>query len=171
MYVWFILQCSKFGPFQSATADSQLLGPIQFVKMFTVIGPTPPVHIWLLTSPLPFHLPHVRHIPSQISFHLDQRFSNFFDRGPLWEIQTFRGPLVNNCIKTTIVLLIIHCFNYLAYYTKYDTINEQLESEMDYTLLQLEYRTCTTFNFKGFHAMFRSPPRLLRRTPDWKQLS
>ena len=27
----------------------------QFIKMFTVIGPTPPVHIWLLTSLLPFH--------------------------------------------------------------------------------------------------------------------
>ena len=58
--------------FESATADSQCLGPIQFVKMFTVIGPTPPVHIWLLTSPLSFHLRHVRHIPSQISFPLSK---------------------------------------------------------------------------------------------------
>ena len=42
--------------FVSAAADSQCMGPIQFLKMFTVIGPTPPVHIWLLTSPLPFNL-------------------------------------------------------------------------------------------------------------------
>ena len=59
----------KFGPFNRAAAESQCLGPIQLVKMFTVIGPTPPVHIWLLTFPLPFH---VRDIPSQSSFHLSK---------------------------------------------------------------------------------------------------
>ena len=48
------------------------LGPIQFVKIFTVIGPSPPVHIWFLTSPWPFHLRHVRHIPSQILFSLSK---------------------------------------------------------------------------------------------------
>ena len=58
--------------FQSAVADLQCLGSIQFAKMFTVMGPTPPVHIWLLTSPLPFHLRHVRNIPSQISIHLSK---------------------------------------------------------------------------------------------------
>ena len=58
--------------FESGTTDSQCLGPIQFVKMFTVIDPTPPVHIWLLSSPFPFQLRHVRHIPSQISFHLSK---------------------------------------------------------------------------------------------------
>ena len=58
--------------FESAAADSQCLGPIQFVKMFNVIGPTPVVHIWLLTSPLSFYLRHVRHIPSQISFPLSK---------------------------------------------------------------------------------------------------
>ena len=42
--------------FESSDADEECLGPIQFVKMFTVIGLTPPVNIWLLTSPLPFHL-------------------------------------------------------------------------------------------------------------------
>ena len=58
--------------FESAAVDLQCLGPIQFVKMFTVIGPTPPVHIWLLTYPLPFHVRHVRHISSQISFPLSK---------------------------------------------------------------------------------------------------
>ena len=69
------MQCSKFGPLNRRPPI--MPGPIQFVKMFTVIGPTirgftPPVHIWLLTSPLPFHLRHVRHIPSQISFPLSK---------------------------------------------------------------------------------------------------
>ena len=60
--------------FESAAADSQCLGPIQLVKMFTVIGPTPPVQIWLLTSALSFH---VRDIPSQISFHLSKTDKSF----------------------------------------------------------------------------------------------
>ena len=67
-----LLLCNvRNSAFESAT-DSQCLVPIQFVKMFTVIGPSPPVHIWLLTSPLPFHLRHVQHIPSQISFPLSK---------------------------------------------------------------------------------------------------
>ena len=63
---------SQIRAFESAVADSQCLGPIQFIKMVTVIGHTPPVHIWLLASPLPFHLRHVQHIPSHISLSLSK---------------------------------------------------------------------------------------------------
>ena len=38
-------------------------------KQCSKFGPTSPVQIWLLRSPLPFH---VRDIPSQISFHLSK---------------------------------------------------------------------------------------------------
>ena len=65
------MQCSKSGPLNQRSPIHNAWARFSSSNV-PVIDPIPPVHVWLLTSPLPFHLRHVRHIPSQISFPLSK---------------------------------------------------------------------------------------------------